>query len=144
MKKILLLSLFLISANAFAQDLNSRVTTFYTILPNTDFLEESYKQSVMAFISPITKLNRDSIASNYFSFWNAQNMINNKMTSFYIDSLSFNNNNDSAIVFTNQIWNLDSSEKFLYTVKSEWVKHEGAWYLSDRPWINIGIKPYNK
>ena len=144
MKKILLLSLFLISANAFAQDLNSRVTTFYTILPNTDFLEESYKQSVMAFISPITKLNRDSIASNYFSFWNAQNMINNKMTSFYIDSLSFNNNNDSAIVFTNQIWNLDSSEKFLYTVKSEWVKYEGAWYLSDRPWINIGIKPYNK
>ena len=91
MKKILLLSLFLISANAFAQDLNSRVTTFYTILPNTDFLEESYKQSVMAFISPITKLNRDSIASNYFSFWNAQNMINNKNTTIN-SHLNINNN----------------------------------------------------
>lgn len=142
MKITSLLLLMIIAVASHGQTLHARVTNFYAVAPNTDFLEESYKQIIYSFVSPITKLNKDSIASDCYSYWNAQNAINNKMIKFTIDSLSLNIVGDSAIVYTNQLWFIDGSDKFVYSIISEWTKYDGAWYFSDKPSKNIMIKRY--
>ena len=130
------------SFNANSQDLKLRLDLFYSVISNTSVLEASYKIKVNDFISPSTKLNRDSIANDYFTYWDAQFNINNKFKRYKIDRIEFNNDSTIATVIVDQYWLLDALGEYIYQVKSEWVKQSGNWYLSDKPSKNIGIRPY--
>lgn len=142
MKKIVVCLLLMLSLKANSQDLKLRLNLFYAVISNTSGLETSYKFKVVDFISPVSKLNRDSIASDYFSYWDAQYHVNNKFKNFKIDKIEFNNDSTKAIVIIDQTWLLDALGEYIYKVKSEWIKYNGNWYLSDMPSKNIGIRPY--
>ena len=132
----------MISFNVNSQDLKLRLDMFYSVISNTSVLEASYKIKVNDFISPSTKLNRDSIANDYFTYWDAQFNINNKFKRYKIDKIELNNDSTIATVIVDQYWLLDSLGEYIYQVKSEWVRQSDNWYLSDKPSKNIGIRPY--
>lgn len=144
MRKTIICLLLVGSLNASAQDLNLRLNLFYSAITNTSTLEAAYKIKVNDFISPITKLNRDSIAGDYFSYWDAQFSINNKFNQFKIDKIEYNKDSTIATVVIDQYWLLDGQGEYIYQVKSEWVKYKSTWYLSDKLSKNIGIRPYYK
>ena len=142
MKRFVACLLLLISFNLNAQDLNLRIKLFYDVISNTSILETAYKLKVNEFISPITKLNRDSIGGDYFSYWDAQFNVNNKFKKIEILKTEFNNDSTIATVFVDQYWLLDGLGDYIYQMKSEWIKYNNTWYLSDKPSKNIAIKPY--
>ncbi|MFN5346738.1 MAG: hypothetical protein ACK44N_11105 [Bacteroidota bacterium] len=142
MKRFLTCLLLLFAFNVNAQDLNLRINLFYDVISNTSLIETAYKLRVDDFISPSTKLNRDSIGGDYFSYWDAQFNVNNKFKKTEILTTEFNNDSTIATVFVNQYWLLDGLGDYVYQMKSEWVKYNNTWYLSDKPSKIISIQPY--
>ncbi len=142
MKKHLVCLLSLFSLHVNAQDLNLRIKLFYDVISNTSTLETAYKLKVNEFISPATKLNRDSVGGDYFSYWNAQFNVNHKFKKFEILKIQYNNGSTLATVFVDQYWLLDGLGEYVYQMKSEWIKYNNTWYLSDKPSKNISIQPY--
>jgi len=142
MKKYFVCLLLMFSIHVNAQDLNLRINLFYDAISNTSLIETAYKLRVDDFISPSTKLNRDSICGDYFSYWNAQFNVNNKFKKIEILKIDYNNDSTIATVFVDQYWLLDGLGDYIYQMKSEWIKYNNTWYLSDKPSKNIAIKPY--
>ena len=142
MKRFLTCLLLLFAFNVNAQDLNLRINLFYDVISNTSLIETAYKLRVDDFISPSTKLNRDSIGGDYFSYWDAQFNVNNKFKKIEILKIEYNNDSTIATVFVNQYWLLDGLGDYVYQMKSEWVKYNNTWYLSDKPSKIISIQPY--
>jgi hypothetical protein len=142
MKRFLACLFLFFTFNVNAQDLNLRIKLFYDVISNTSILETAFKLKVNEFISPITKLNRDSICGDYFSYWDAQFNVNNKFKKIEILKTEFNNDSTIATVFVDQYWLLDGLGDYIYQMKSEWIKYNNTWYLSDKPSQNISIKPY--
>ncbi len=142
MKKIVVCLLLMFSFNSYAQDLYLRLDLFYSVISNTSVLEPTYKLKLKEFISPMTKLNGDSIAADYFSYWDAQYNVNNKFKRYKIVNLEYSKDSSIVTVFIDQFWMLDALGEYVYQIKSEWVKYNGNWYLSDKLSKNIGIRPY--
>ncbi|MFM7016467.1 MAG: hypothetical protein ACKOX3_09090 [Bacteroidota bacterium] len=142
--KIKLLALCLILVGTVnAQQLHERVLSYYSVASNIYFMDDSYEQSLWSFYLPTTKLKRDSLIVSQYSYWNYQYNVKSKMDLFSISRLDFNKSKDTANVFVNQFWKLANNEQYIYQIKSEWIKWNGNWYISDKLPINVSVKPNN-
>lgn len=138
---IILVIALCVHSNLHAQDLNAQVARFYNLVDKIEIVEPEYKSNIFSFISPQSRLNKDSIANDCYSYWFAQSGIGNSITKFKIEKVDYNKSNDSASVITDLYMMLEGKDKFIYQVKSYWVKVGSRWYFADKAAMNIGVKP---